>query len=270
MDINFINELLMEERLDITFFTLISLMESMAAIQWCIGKGLLAEHYTCSKCGEPAQLKNRGGNVYKWVCQKGGVNPHYFVRSIRKNTWFGRSNMTISKILLITVHWIYGTTLSIVSHDLDLSRNTLTDWYSFCREVCLDVMVRDNTPIGGPGKILEIDESFRKKKRQPWALGARKMGAWRSREGVGTSVPSRHPAEEQGHHRAHNSSLCSSRHDSDNRLLACLQPFGAKGLYTYDRQSLSKFRGPRHWRPYKHNRKHMVPDKEKTAVSTSA
>ncbi|UYV62248.1 hypothetical protein LAZ67_1008345 [Cordylochernes scorpioides] len=72
-------------------------------------------------------------------------------------------------------NWIYGTTLRIVSHDLDLSPNTLTDWYSFSREV----MVRDNTPIGSPRKIVEINKCIfgkRKDNRGRWVHGKWVLG----------------------------------------------------------------------------------------------
>ena len=45
------------------------------------------------------------------------------------------------------------------------SCTTLVDWYSFAREVCLQIAISDNEQIGGDGVIVEIDESkFRKRK----------------------------------------------------------------------------------------------------------
>ena len=40
-----------------------------------------------------------------------------------------------------------------------VSDSTITDWASFCREVCFDKMVVKAAPIGGPGKIVELEES---------------------------------------------------------------------------------------------------------------
>jgi hypothetical protein len=33
------------------------------------------------------------------------------------------------------------------------------DWAAFCREVAIDAVIYKSQKIGGPGKIVEIDES---------------------------------------------------------------------------------------------------------------
>ncbi|KAF8789407.1 hypothetical protein HNY73_007346 [Argiope bruennichi] len=49
--------------------------------------------------------------------------------------------------------------------ELDLTDKTVTDWYSFCREVCQTVLIEESTMIGGVGSTVEIDKSkFRKMK----------------------------------------------------------------------------------------------------------
>ena len=45
------------------------------------------------------------------------------------------------------------------------SNSTIVDYYNFAREVCVCVLEKDSEQIGGPGKIVEIDESkFGKRK----------------------------------------------------------------------------------------------------------
>ena len=56
------------------------------------------------------------------------------------------------------------------------SCNTMVDWYSFCRGVCLDYLALHSEQIGGDGKIVEIDESaFGKLK---YNTGKRKNTYW--------------------------------------------------------------------------------------------
>lgn len=41
------------------------------------------------------------------------------------------------------------------------SRETISDWYSYCQEVCvisLDTKYRNEGKFGGPGEIIEVDE----------------------------------------------------------------------------------------------------------------
>ena len=45
------------------------------------------------------------------------------------------------------------------------SCSTIVDWCSFAREVCATILEVESQPIGGVGKIVEIDESkFGKRK----------------------------------------------------------------------------------------------------------
>ena len=42
---------------------------------------------------------------------------------------------------------------------LDLSATTVVNWFSYCRSVCLDWCADNSSVLGGPGKIVEIDEA---------------------------------------------------------------------------------------------------------------
>ncbi|KAF8778075.1 hypothetical protein HNY73_014840 [Argiope bruennichi] len=43
--------------------------------------------------------------------------------------------------------------------DLNVADKTVTDWYSFCRDVCQTVLIEESTMIEGVGSTVEIDES---------------------------------------------------------------------------------------------------------------
>ena len=61
---------------------------------------------------------------------------------------------------------------------------TCSDWANFCRQVCIDSVITQVRPIGGPVKIVEIDESLFSKKIQPRHAPAGAVGFWRSRERI--------------------------------------------------------------------------------------
>ncbi|GFS59669.1 mitotic-spindle organizing protein 2A [Trichonephila clavipes] len=44
--------------------------------------------------------------------------------------------------------------------DVRVNKNTVVDWYMFCREVCMAAVLKESEPLGGEGKIVEIDESM--------------------------------------------------------------------------------------------------------------
>ena len=52
-----------------------------------------------------------------------------------------------------------------MSREVKLASQTTVDWASFCRQVCIDAVITQVQPIGGPGKIVEIDESLFGKKK---------------------------------------------------------------------------------------------------------
>ncbi|KAF8771478.1 hypothetical protein HNY73_018897 [Argiope bruennichi] len=86
------------------------------------GRGWIASSYECPKCGKQMNLnkQHKLNDGYEWKCRtRSKVNPH----------------------------------------DCSSSDKTVTDWYSFCREVCQTVLIEESTVIGGVGSTVEIDES---------------------------------------------------------------------------------------------------------------
>ncbi|XP_011345294.1 uncharacterized protein LOC105283873 isoform X2 [Ooceraea biroi] len=47
----------------------------------------------------------------------------------------------------------------VLCEELHLSPHAVVDWISFCREVCLFWAENNSTKLGGPGKVVEIDEA---------------------------------------------------------------------------------------------------------------
>ena len=56
------------------------------------------------------------------------------------------------------------------------SCTTLVDWYSYAREVCLQMAISDNEHIGGDGFVVKIDES--KFGKMKYNGGHRVDGCW--------------------------------------------------------------------------------------------
>jgi len=85
--------------------------------------------------------------------------------SIRKYSFFSRSHLPLATITKLVYYWTYKYPQEIILHELGLSTKTVVNFYNFCREVCKVVLEEQSEPIGGPGKVVEIDESkFGKRK----------------------------------------------------------------------------------------------------------
>ncbi|GFU43807.1 mitotic-spindle organizing protein 2A [Trichonephila clavipes] len=77
-------------------------------------------------------MRERKGTIdgYEWRCRtKGGENPHDSMNEFAVK-------------------------------DVRVNKNTVVDWYMFCREVCMAAILKESEPLGGEGKIVEIDESM--------------------------------------------------------------------------------------------------------------
>ena len=103
---------------------------------------------------------------HRWRC-----STHHCKRakSIRANSWFSGSHLALQKILELTlvntsVRWC------------DESKPTVIDWYDYCRDVCAEFMASHSEQIGGPGRVVEIDEAkFGKRK---YNHGRHRDGRW--------------------------------------------------------------------------------------------
>ncbi|GFX55742.1 hypothetical protein TNCV_3428131 [Trichonephila clavipes] len=64
--------------------------------------------------------------------------------------------------------------------DVRVNKNTVVDWYMFCREVCMAAVLKESEPLGGEGKIVEIDESMFGKMNDHHIVPSHGTMVWRS------------------------------------------------------------------------------------------
>jgi hypothetical protein len=96
----------------------------------------------------------------EWVCSKKAGAPWCrFSRSILTNTWFQGIKIPMLSALELIVHWFYQVPVTAAAGQIVVSKETAVKWYDSCREVCINVLTRDDICIGGPGLHVEIDES---------------------------------------------------------------------------------------------------------------
>ena len=87
------------------------------------------------------------------------------MRSIRRGSWFYGSKLSFVNVLIVTYFWANRFREINARKEISCSNHTTVDWYNFCREVCVEIVAAERGQIGGPGKIVEIDESkFGKRK----------------------------------------------------------------------------------------------------------
>ena len=82
---------------------------------------------------------------------------------MRFGSWFQNSSLGFEDILKIAYYWSRN---HLVIAELNISQTTCVDWFTFCREFCIEILQStEGDVIGDPGLIVEIDESkFGKRK----------------------------------------------------------------------------------------------------------
>ena len=85
--------------------------------------------------------------------------------SVRHNSWFSGSKLSIEKISALTYAWANNFTASQAVHETLLCdehtyTETVVEWYHYCRDVCAEIIIQHHKGlIAGPGITVEIDES---------------------------------------------------------------------------------------------------------------
>lgn len=135
-----------------TYFALLLAFGNGAVIEWCVNEGLIASKLVCPKCANDMKLSRNASfknAEYEWCCR---LNGHDVTRSIRKASWFDRSNLSIPVILKV-MHKLFGQCMQTYCiADVNVTDKTVWDWYNFCREVCMTVILNATDHIGSIGK----------------------------------------------------------------------------------------------------------------------
>jgi hypothetical protein len=86
-------------------------------------------------------------------------------KSMFHGTFFQKAKVPINQILFIGYLWLQRCTWSQIITITGLSEEVTTNWLGFYRQLVSLALDDDDTSIGGPGVVVEIDETkFGKRK----------------------------------------------------------------------------------------------------------
>ena len=154
-------------------------------IEWLANYRLIANEQECRKCHFPMSIKMNKNltDGFLWEC----VDQKCRARiTLRHGSFFSNSHLPLWKIVRLIHLWSSDTSRITIMFELDISSQTATDWLNFVRDTCCKYVCDWNYVygIGGPGKIVEIDESlfFKRKyncgklRGQTWIFGGVERG----------------------------------------------------------------------------------------------
>ena len=133
-------------------------------ITWLMDEKLMASSRKWSKCSNNMKLVQcvDKSDSFRWECRKQKTwrsNRHFHSISICEGSWFAESNMTLEEIMKFTYWWTQGLTQKQIKIQLRIGDHTAVDWASFSRETCEVTTTQKSEKLGGPTKIVQIDES---------------------------------------------------------------------------------------------------------------
>lgn len=146
---------------------------------WLINKELLLRDVFCPMCDVKLHLVKRSSapEGFVWQCRTSVCSKRRI--SVRDGSIFARSRLPIRKIMTVIYEWAKGGLGADISVDSVVARSTVVEWTLAVRMLIRESLSLSNRVIGGPGSIVEIDETlvFRRKynvgrlKAQVWLFG---------------------------------------------------------------------------------------------------
>ena len=129
-----------------------------------IGKKLLASTKQCPNCSTPGNPQPMNWEVrrdvddgYRWRCP---VSTCCKSVSIQEGTFFQNTMITLQKWLILIYWWVREYSVTLAKEEAEVSKHTAIDVYQWLREVCSTKLMSQQIELGGPGQIVQIDESL--------------------------------------------------------------------------------------------------------------
>ena len=89
-------------------------------------------------------------------------------KSIRDGSFFSKSKLTLQKWMIAMLWWSREYPVTLMAEEAEIPENTACCIYQWLREVCSTALLPMPMVLGGPGVIVQIDESQFKHKPKVW------------------------------------------------------------------------------------------------------
>lgn len=125
--------------------------------------GVVPVTKVCPRCNKKCALRS-DKNLF--VCHTKTVDKKHrrvkrcgYTSSMFKGTWLENTTIKPWQVLQVMNFFLQNNfTQRFYEHEIQLNSKTVVAWKNFCSAVCMDLM-NNQAAIGGPGIIVEIDES---------------------------------------------------------------------------------------------------------------
>ncbi|KAJ4426753.1 hypothetical protein ANN_26552 [Periplaneta americana] len=85
-------------------------------------------------------------------------------KGCKKSIWDGSflsgQHITFKIFLMLPLYWVYSVSVGITAGEAKVSKVTAIQWYQHFRDICSRWLVQNPLRLGGPGTVVQIDESI--------------------------------------------------------------------------------------------------------------
>ena len=135
--------------------------DETAAVRFLQDRGILPTTWVCPElCGSDfVRLKPRDdGSNFRFRCSKCKN-----WKSLTSMTWLQGMRLSCLQVVDMLFAWsdpVTSKPRKVANEGRVRGKHAATDWTHFIREVCCAAIRADDEMIGGPGTVVEIDESL--------------------------------------------------------------------------------------------------------------
>ncbi len=130
--------------------------DTSGIITYLQGKNLIASTKAC-RCGVAMNLGRKAdlsdGRIFRCPACK-------TTKSLRDGSFFDKSKLTLQKWMVLIYWWVRQYPVSDAAEEASVGRDTAINVYQWVREVCSARLLPISMKLGGPGKVVQIDESL--------------------------------------------------------------------------------------------------------------
>ena len=131
--------------------------DTATTVQYLQSKHLLSSARDCSQCSIRMNLGRKtdisDGCIFRCPSCK-------TTKSLHDGSFFSKSKMTLQQWLLLLYWWVREYPVTDAAEEAKVGRNTAINVYQWLREVCTTNLLQTSIQLGGPGTIVQIDESL--------------------------------------------------------------------------------------------------------------